>query len=105
MHRGEQIDAQMDEWDQERSKNSQDGRIACAHTWRVYRPAQDDIRNVDKPQKEGEDQAHVPPRPVCPPNRLGPHWTGDQYDRREDHSDFRRAFGKTVEPRISKPEE
>src|SRR5688500_6075778 len=71
MQSSEQIDAQMNEWDQQRAENSKHGAVASTHRVIVDRTPQHHVAYVDEPEKKSQCETRVP-RPVRSPDRSSP---------------------------------
>src|SRR4051812_39249311 len=104
MHRRKHVDAEMDERNEERAEYSEYRRVTCAQRGALHGAPQDQVRDVDEPEKKRRDETNVPPRPIGPPDRFCPEWAGNQNDRREDHAHLRRALGETIEPLVTEPQ-
>ena len=103
VQRPEEIDAQMDERNDERREDAQHSGVPCAQRVIVDGAAQDEIAHDDQPEKERGREPGVP-RPPRAPDRFPPHRAGQQHGRRKHQPDLGGAGGEPVEPRITQPQ-
>src|SRR5688572_18234974 len=95
MQGAEQVDAQVNERDEQRGEYAEHRRVPRPHHGLVDRAAQDEICRRQKPEKERQGEPRVP----CPPgtpDRLAPQGSGGQDHRREEQADFARALCEPV---------
>src|SRR5688572_26372298 len=77
MQRPEEVHAQMNERDQQRSQYPQDRAVSRAHRAIFDRASQNHVRDVDEPQKKCERETSVPGPPRAP-DGLAPYRTANQ---------------------------
>src|SRR3989442_8512373 len=99
MQRAEQVDAQVDEGEQDETADSQHRRVAGPQPRLRDGPPEQQVAYKEEEEEQGEREPSVP-RPPRAPNRLRPDRPGREHHEGKRRPHLRGSGGEAVEPRV-----